>query len=255
MATSHRVYSDLFKFSNISQQVLVGQGKNLLIDFLREYFKNDVFYRYETDAFGFPLTPNLTDLPPDIKEKRTTRIFIGDIYRMDKRFFPSITIRYSSGKDFPISFNQEVTCKEYRLDFISDSNGEASYIHVPIYSILAGAWSQSFEIIITTESIPDREELTDLVSLFFMGTNRQELYEAGLFVKNVSMGSEKEDDLGNKKIYTQTISLDTFSEWRIRVPIDANSLIDTINFCFQYGVFDRPNYHFVTDKCFINVDS
>lgn len=63
MSTSHRVYSDLFELANFVKQTAVGQGKNLLIDSLREHFKQDTIYRYGTDAFGFPLTPDLTDLP------------------------------------------------------------------------------------------------------------------------------------------------------------------------------------------------
>ncbi len=92
MATSHRVYSDLFTLENFVRQVAVSQGKNLLIDVLREHFKQDTLYRYTSDGFGFPLTPNVTDLPPDIQEERTTRMYIGDIYRLDKRFWPAITI-------------------------------------------------------------------------------------------------------------------------------------------------------------------
>lgn len=246
MATGHRVYSDLFSYANFTRQVAVAQSKNLLIDALRDYFKNDTLYRFETDGWGFPLTPNLTDLPPDIQEHRTSRIFIGDIYRADKRFFPSITVRYSSGKYHPVSFNQDVTSKQYRLDLVIDGYGEQSYIRIPTHNIVCGAWDQSFEVLIAAEAIPDREELTDIVSSFLIGVIRQELYESGLFIKSVNMGNEREEDFGNDKIYLQSISLETYSEWRREIPIDANSLIDTINFCFQYGLFSQER--FVTDK-------
>lgn len=234
MSTSHRVYSDLFHLSNFIKQTAVSQGKNLLIDALREHFRKDTFYRYSTDAFGFPLTPDLTDLPPDIQEERTTRIYIGDIFRYDKRYWPAVVVRYSSGRTYHISFNQNQTTR-YRLDLVMDGYGGQSYIRVPTHHVVAGAWEQSFEVLIAAESVPDREELTDIVSSFLIGKVRQELYEAGLFIKNVNLGGEREEDWANDKIYIQTISVETFSEWRREIPID--SLVETINFCFKYGVF------------------
>lgn len=248
MATGHRVYSDLFSIADFVQQTSVSQGKNLLIDALREHFRKDVFYRYETDGFGFPLTPDLTDLPPDIQEKRTSRIFIGDIFRYDKRYWPAIVVRYSSGRTYHISFNQNYTTTKYRLDLVVDGYGGRSYIHVPTHYIVAGAWEQTFEVLIAAESIPDREELTDIISSFLIGKTRQDLYESGLFIKNVSIGGETEEDWANDKIYIQRISVDTFSEWRREIPI--NNLIESINFCFKYGILgtDSPS----TD--IINID-
>lgn len=252
MATGHRVYSDLFSYADFVRQVAVTQSKNLLIDALRDFFKHDSLYRFETDAFGFPLTPNLTDMPPDIQEKRTSRIYIGDIFRMDKRFFPSITIRYSSGRYHPVSFNQDVTSKQYRLDLVIDGYGEHSYIRTPTHHLVCGAWDQSFDVLIASEAIPDREELTDIVSGFLIGVIRQELYEGGLFIKSVSMGAEREEDFGNDKIYMQSITVETYSEWRRAIPIDANSLLDTINFCFNYGLFSQN--HYTTDKSIITFE-
>lgn len=240
MATSHRVYSDLFHMSDFITQTAVSQGKNLLIDALREYFRQDTFYRFSTDAFGFPLVVDMTDLPPDIQEERTTRIFIGDIFRYDKRYWPAIVVRYSSGRTYHVSFNQNHTTR-YRLDLVLDGYGGRSYIRVPTHHVVAGAWEQSFEVLIAAESVPDREELTDIVSSFLIGKARQELYEAGLFVRNVSLGGEREDDWGNDKVYIQSITVETFSEWRREVPID--SLVETINFCFKYGLLgtDSPS--------------
>ena len=244
MATGHRVYSDLFSYSDIVRQVAVSQGKNLIIDALREYFKNDVPYHYEQDAFGFPRVVNVTDLPPDMQEKRTTRIFIGDIFRYDKRFFPAITVRYSSGKYHDISFNQDVGCKKYRLDLIVDGYGGNSYIRTPTHQLVCGAWDQSFDIVISSEATGDREELTDIVSGFLISVIRQELYESGLFIKSVSMGAEREEDFANDKIYLQSITIETYSEWRREIPIDANSLVDAIAFCFKYGLFTQNRFSY-----------
>ncbi len=232
MATSHRVYSDLFADASFVQQTAVSQGKNLLIDALREYFKKDTFYRYSTDAFGFPLTPDLTDLPPDIQEKRTSRIYIGDIFRYDKRFWPAVTIRHSSGRYKPVSFYQEQTTK-YRLDMIVDGYGGRSFIRVPTHKVIAGAWEQTFEVQLACESILDREELTDIISSFLIGVARQELYESGLFIKSVSISGEREEEWGNEKVYLQSVSVETYSEWRREIPIE--DLLDGISFCLEYG--------------------
>jgi hypothetical protein len=239
MVTDHRVYSDLFNVADFVRQVAVSQGKNLLIDAIREYFKQDRFYRYTTDAFGFPLTPDLTDLPPDIQEERTTRIFIGDIFRYDKRYWPAIVVRYASGRYKPVSFNQNQTVR-YRMDLILDGYGGRSYVRVPTHHVVAGAWDQSFEIVIASEGIPDREELTDIVSSFLIGKARQELYEAGLFVRSVSMSGEREEDWGNDKVYLQSITVEAYSEWRREIPID--NLLETISFCFKYGLFGTDEF-------------
>jgi len=239
MVTDHRVYSDLFDLANFVRQVAVSQGKNLLIDTLREHFKADRFYRYTTDAFGFPLTPDMTDLPADIQEDRTTRIFIGDVFRYDKRYWPAIVVRYGSGKYKPVSFNQNQTVR-YRMDLVLDGYGGRSYVNVPTHHVVAGAWEQTFEILIASEAIPDREELTDIVSSFLIGKARQELYEAGLFVRGVSMSGEREEEWGNDKVYLQSITVEAYSEWRREIPID--NLVETINFCFNYGLFGSGEY-------------
>ena len=233
MAVGHIVYSDLFDLSNFVQQTAVTHGKNLIVDSLREYFRQDLIYKYREDGFGFPLTPDHTELPPDIQEERSTRIYIGDIFRYDKRYWPSLTVRYSSGRNYHVSFNQNNTTR-YRLDLVVDGYGERSYLRVPTHQVYAGAWDQSFEITIAAESTPDREELTDIVSSFFIGQIRQEIYESGLFIKNVSLGAEREEDWGNEKVYLQSITLETFTEWRREIPLNANNLVEAINFCFEY---------------------
>lgn len=233
--TTWKVYSDLFALGNFVQQTCVSQGKSLIIDALRENFKKDSFYAYRTDAFGFPLIRDMTDLPPDIGDPRTTRIAIGDIYPLQTRFYPSINVRYSSGRYIPVSFNQNLTTK-YRVDLVVDGYGEQSLIKVPTHRVVAGAWDHTLEVIIATQSIPDREEITDIVAGFLMGQIRQELYEAGLFIRSISIGAEREEDYVNDKIYIQSITIECRGEFRRHIPL--NSLIETINFCFNYKLFD-----------------
>jgi len=239
MATGHRVFSDLFELESFIKQTAVSQGKKLLIDALREHFREDTFYRYGTDAFGFPLTPDLTDLPPNIGEERTTRIWIGDIYRMDKRYLPSVTVRQSGGRYYAISFNQNETTK-FRVDLVLDGYGNRSLIKVPTHRVFVGGWDQTFTVTIAAESTPDREELADIVSSYLIGVTRIPTQDAGLFIRNVSFGGESEEDWANEKIYVQTITVETFSEWRREVPID--SVVETINFCFDFGFFGTGEF-------------
>lgn len=242
MATSHKVYSDLFELANFVRQTAVGQGKNLLIDSLREHFKQDTIYRYSTDAFGFPLTPDLTDLPPDVEETRTSRIFIGDIFRYDKRYLPSITVRQTSGRYYAVSFNQEGTTR-YRVDLVLDGYGNRSLVKVPTHKVYAGGWDQTLEVTVAAESTLDREELSDIVSSYLIGVARQPLHEAGLFIKTVSYGGEREEDWANDKIYIQPITVETFSEWRREIPIE--NLVETINFCFEFGILGSSRFNAV----------
>lgn len=239
MSTSHKVFSDLFELESFVKQTAISQGKNLLIDTLREHFRQDVYYRYGTDAFGFPLTPDHTDLPPDLGEARTTRIWIGDIYRMDKRYLPSITIRQSGGQYYAISFNQNETTK-YRVDLVLDGYGNRSLIKIPTHKVFVGGWNQTFQVQIAAESTPDREELADIVSSYLMGVTRLPTQDAGLFIKSVSFGGESEEDFANEKVYIQTINVEAFSEWRREVPVDG--VVETINFCFDYGLFGTDSF-------------
>jgi hypothetical protein len=239
MATSHRVYSDLFEIADFVRQTAVAQGKNLLIDSLRENFRQDTIYRYSTDAFGFPLTPDLTDLPADIGEARTTRIFIGDIFRYDKRYLPSITVRQTSTRYYAVSFNQEGTTK-YRVDLVLDGYGNRSLIKVPTHKVYAGGWDQTFEVLIAAEGTEDREELFDLVSSYLIGVARPALTDAGLFIRTVSGGGEREEDWANDKVYMESISVETFSEWRREIPMD--NVVEYINFCFEFGLLGSNRF-------------
>lgn len=238
MASSHRTYSDLFEISNVVKQTAITHSKNILIDVLRDHFKQDTMYRYVQDPYGFPLTPDLTDSDPYIDNTCTTRIYIGDIFRYDKRFWPAIVIRHSSGRYFPISFNQNQTTR-YRMDLVLDGY-DRSFVRVPTHQVFAGGWDQTFELQIASESTIDREELTDIVSLFLIATSRQALHDGGLFIKNVSMGAEREEQWGNDYVYLQSINVETFSEWRIEVPI--NNLIEGINFCFNFQLFGSDSF-------------
>jgi len=86
MATSHRIYNDIMGLSNFVRQVSVAQGKNLLIDAIREYFKDDVLYRYETDGFGFHLRQILQTFL-QISKKNEQQEYISEIFSDTKTDF------------------------------------------------------------------------------------------------------------------------------------------------------------------------
>jgi hypothetical protein len=121
-----------------------------------------------------------------------------------------------------------------------DGYGNRSLVKVPTHKVFAGGWDQTFEVLIAAESTPDREELSDIVSSYLIGVARQPLHDAGLFIKTVSAGGEREEDWANDKIYMQPITVETFSEWRREIPLD--SLVETINFCFEFGILGSGRF-------------
>ena len=71
MSTGHRVYSDLFDIADFVQQTAVSQGKNLVIDSLREHFKkaNEPAVSIEIPPEGISLRKLLFDIEKACYEK------------------------------------------------------------------------------------------------------------------------------------------------------------------------------------------
>lgn len=254
MASSHQVYSNFFSRNDIVKHVALVQGKNLLLDALREMFTNDSLYPYRQDEFGFPLVPDHTGLPIEeggtqldqdgnlivnpspnlsIDAHLSTKILITSTYRQDVKFYPVITVKQSSIKDHPISFNQNAILFHYRKEFIRDGYGNQIEIKTPTHYVFSDAWDQTFEIKITAESIVDRDHIADIVMTIWH-LKRDELRRAGLFIKNISGNGEQEEESvkhTSKWLYTYTITLNTFSEWSREIPI--RDVIERINFYFD----------------------
>lgn len=246
----HRVNSDIFSNENIVQTVGVVASKNLLIDLLREVFRNDREYQYVDDVFGFPKTPSNLGLDPaaGIEDEETTRIMIGSTYRNDVKFYPAITVKNTSTRYVPISFNQDWMGVMYRKELLMDGYGNNTIISTPAYNTLVGAWDQTFEVKITAESEIDREELTDIVQTVLMSTRRQELQDAGLFIKTLSTSGEIEEPYANAYLYSTAISLETRSEFKIHIPI--SNLVERIGMYIQIGNTETDEY---VDSLKINV--
>ena len=247
MATSHQVYSNFYSRNDIIKHVALIQGKNLLIDALRELFRNDSVYTYRQDEFGFPLVPDHTGLPneeaglqlddqgnPIDPSKLSTKILITSTYRDDVKFYPVITVKQTSIKDHPISFNQNAVQIHYRKEFIRDGYGNQIEIRTPTHYAFDDGWDQTFEVKIVAEDLADRDEIADIVKVGLWHLKRQELKSAGLFIKSISGGGETEEESVkhvNKWLYTYALTINTYSEWSHQVPI--RDIVERINFYFD----------------------
>ena len=209
---------------------------------LRDVFREDREYQYVDDIFGFPKTPSNLGLDPaaGIEDEETTRIMIGSTYRYDVKFYPAITVKNTSTRYTPISFNQDYMGVMYRKELIMDGYGNNTIVSTPAYHTLVGAWDQTFEIKITAESEIDREEITDIVQTVLMGSRRLELQDAGLFIKTLSTSGEIEEPYANAYLYSTAISLETRSEWKIHIPI--SNTVERIGFILQIGDTEDEEY-------------
>lgn len=242
--TGQFVFSDLYNLSGIVRHVGIMHGRNLLIDSLRELFSRDREYHYVSDIFGYPKTPDHTPLDIDdgIENDLTTRLQIGTFFRYEQSYLPAISIRQTNITYNPISFNQNKGTVEYERRRTEDGFGNVDFISVPARYVYAGAWDQSFEIKIISNSQEDTASLADIVLVSLQSTLRDNLERHGLFIKQVQAGGEQSESTGNNDpIFTISITANTYSEWRREIPV-AN-LLERIrlNFNFDFGSdFDVP---------------
>jgi hypothetical protein len=231
----HRVNTDLFGAFNIVQSVGVVAGKSLIIDTLRDVFREDAEFKYVEDVFGFPKVRGQSDLDAvaGLEDDETTRIFIGSTYRQDIKYYPALSVKNTRTSYTPVSFNQDWMGVVYRKELLADGYGNNVTISTPAYNTLVGAWDQTFEVKVTAESELDREELVDIVSTILIGPKRLELQDAGLFIKTLSTGGEQEEPYGNGYLYTSSITLETRSEWKVHIPI-AN-VMERIGLIVTFG--------------------
>lgn len=236
--TSHRVVSDIFNLENVVQQTGIVHAKNILIDTLREIFRQDREFKYVDDVFGFPKTPYHLGLDPEagLDDEDTTRIFIGSTYRYDVKFNPSIIVKNTGSRYVPISFNQDLLSTIFKTERIVDGYGNETLIRTPFAHTLVGAWDQTFEIKVITEDEVDREEIADIIMVSLQGSRRLELQREGVFIRRCQSGGEIEEQYSNDYLYMVSISLDVRSEWKIHIPI--NDVCERIALCITFGTLD-----------------
>lgn len=231
----HIVYSSYFHDHNIIQQTAIVHPKYLLIDSLRQIFRNDSVYTYRDDEYGFPLTPDLTDKTIDSPD--TTKILISDGYRYETKFYPAIVIKSNGGSYKPNSFNQDMTLK-YRSDVIENEFGSRRVVSTPTHRVYTGKWELAFDLTIYSESLSELNELTDITSLALQFSLWHQLRAAGLFINRLNIGSENAEPYANDYVYSNSITLNTLSEWRAEIPID--NLVEKIIFRIEPTLHQVP---------------
>lgn len=239
---SHRVITDIFNLENVVQQTCMMQAKNILIDTLRDIFRQDREYKYVDDVFGYPKTPSHLGLDPEagLNDEETTRIYIGSSYRYDVKFNPSIIVKNTGNRYKAVSFNQDWMGVTYSKELIMDGYGNKTIINNPEYTTLVGAWDQTFEVKVVAETEMDREEIADIVMITLMGSRRKELERAGIFIKSLSSGGEAEQPYANDYLYMVSINIEIRSEWKILIPI--TDVCERIAMCITFDTLstDTP---------------
>lgn len=233
------LFSDIFNLDNVVQQSGVQQGRNMLIDILREVFARDKEWAFHKDLFGFPKTPSLRGLPntAGLDDDDTTRIFIGSSYRYDVTYLPAITVRPMNISYKPVSFNQNQGTVSYGIQRVVDGYGNEEFVKIPTAFVSAGGWDQTFEVKVSSYSPEDTHAITDIVLQSLQGTFRNNLQDNGLFIKRVSGGGEQIENINqNDPVFHSVISVETYSNWRREIPI-AN-MVDRVHFCMDIDIVD-----------------
>lgn len=238
--SDHTVSSNFFRDNYITQQSLIKHPKNLIIDTLRKNFSRDDTFTYRQDEYGFPLTPDISGESYDTDF--STRILISDAYRYEVKFFPAIIVKANGGTYKALSFNQNGTIR-YRKDIIEDAFGGRRLVTTPTHKVYAGAWDINMEIQILADSHTELIELVDITSMILQYTDWQELRANGLLIKTMSVGAENSEPYINDYIYSQSITLNCRTEWRVEIPI--NNLVEKV--VFNIESVKTPSYPIKTN--------
>lgn len=243
MSTGNFFKSNLYKIHDIVQNTMIVYPKEIIIATLRDYFSLDRYYGYRTDAFGFPQTPDHTDLPIDAgyetNDNTTTRLYIGENYRFDGIFYPAILVKNAGGSYKPTSINMDRGKVQFAERAFQDGYGNVTVFRNPDSFIFSGAWEGAMAIDIKTRSLRSRDDLMEAVAIGLQNVTFESLKNAGVIVKPLSWGAPSETDDRNDKLFMQTITLELRSEWERRIPI--NNIMETINFVVEFGRTDIPD--------------
>ena len=233
--------SDLYRIYSVIQNTQILYPKELIISTLKEYFAKDTQYHYVKDEWGFPKTPNHTDLPANagINDDLTTRIYIGQEDRFDVPFYPAVLVKHSGSTFVPLSFNEEKECVQYGSRLFVDGYNRSYNITVPIGFIFAGSWDITLDIDILAESPQDRSTIAEAICILLGSVMRDQLTHQGLFIKGIRTGSESYELYQNDMVFKTSINIDCRGEYRRLVPVD--SIIEVINACIDFGPINEPN--------------
>lgn len=240
--TGYLVNTDIYELDHVTRNTGVKHARALLVDILRENFARDREFHYVDDIYGFPKTPSHLGLEPNagIEDRATTRVFIGSPFRYENAYLPSIIVKQNSSQYKPISFNQNKYSVEYEIQRVEDGYGNVSFINMPSKYVYNGAWDQSFEIRITSNSMEDTASLADIVMISLQSTYREVLRRNGVFIKTLRSSGEQSRQAGeNDPFYTVSVSADVYTEWKREIPI-AN-MVDRVTLCFSIDLGSKED--------------
>lgn len=240
MTTGSLDRSDLNQINFVVQNTQLSVVKDIVIGLVKDEFGKDSYYHYVRDEWGFPKTPDLTDVPYDagFNDDATTRVFIGEKFRHDVQFYPQILVYTGSGRDEPISFNRNKETVKYGAQLFIDGYGNQTVVTTPEAFVFAGAWTGSINIDVHTLDIYSRDEIVKFLMIFFRDIRYEEFLRAGVAIKSVSSGAPSEgQDRQQRPLYKQTVTLDVRTEWRREIPVQ--STVDIITFCCEFVRLDQ----------------
>jgi hypothetical protein len=237
--------SDINRIHSIVQNAMIMHPKEMIMAVLKDYFSHDSYYRYVNDEWGFNKIVDHTDLPLDagINDNSTTRISIIESFQFGVMHIPAIVIRHNGSSSFPISINNEYSSVKYDDVIYQDGYGNNVKYKMPRNFVFGGAWEGSINVDILARDIKSRDDLTELIGIILSPSNNlgfSKLRKAGIVVKKISIGAPQEQEDRNDKIFSQSITVDIYSEWR-REPKVGN-IIEVIDFAVEFGRVDVPDY-------------
>ncbi len=242
MATGNIYRSDLPRLYNIVQSSMIVYPKEIIIASLRDYFSRDSLYHYVRDEWGFAKNLEQKDLPSDAGygNNATTRLFIGETFRFDGAFFPCILVKHNSSRYVPLSINREGGRVDWDVRAFEDGYGNTTFFKYPKSLIFAGAWEGSISIDVIARSPRARDEIVELVAMYFTDISFNDLKNAGVVCKPISVGSPSEQDDRNDKLFRQSMTMDIRTEWRREIPVQ--NVLEVINFAVDFAHVNNADY-------------
>ena len=165
-------------------------------------------------------------------DNTTTRLFIGENFRYDGIYYPAILVKNGSSKYVPISFNRDKGTVKYDSILYKDGYGNQKIISRPKSFVTSGAWEGDVSIDIVTRSLRARDDLVELVAMYFTEIAFDTLYEIGIIAKPISISGPSESEDRNDKLFKQSLNISIRTEWSREIPI--SSIIDTITFAVDF---------------------
>lgn len=243
MATNNFFHSDLNRVFGIVQGSMIIYPKELIITRLRDFFAHDHLYQYVKDEWGFPKVLDNTDVPLDagIFDKSITRIDITESFKHRVSWYPCILVKNSGVRSVPFSINRDYGTYETEDRLFVDGYGNSTIFKNPSKFIFNGVFEGQITINVIAKSTKERDEMSELVMMYFSDIGLDDFYESGISIKpgGVSAGSSAETADANDYLYSIPITIDYRMEWRREVPI-AN-IIQSIFFSVEFQNINNPD--------------